>query len=231
MSKHPIRTVLFDLDGTLADTAPDLAFALNSVLEECGRKTLSFDVIRPIVSHGTNALIYLGFELEPEDEGFTEIRDRLIDIYRDNIARETRLFPGMDDVLETLEAQGLKWGIITNKPGFLTDPLVQALGIYERAICVVSGDTTAHSKPHPEPMHYAATIADTDPEYCLYIGDAKRDIEAGLNAGMKTVAALFGYISEHESPSDWGAHASIAAPLDLLRLLKLQRPQPTEATA
>ncbi len=230
MTTFHIRTVLFDLDGTLADTAPDLAFALNTVLEECGRRPLSYDVIRPIVSNGTNALVYLGFELYPEDRGFSAIRDRLIEVYSENIARETTLFPGMNDVLEAIENRGLKWGIVTNKPGYLTDPLVKALGIYERASCVVSGDTTAHSKPHPEPMLYAAAASGTTPEHCIYVGDAKRDIEAGLNANMVTVAALFGYISEHEVPSEWGAHSKIHSPTDLIHLLKLHRTPEPEAS-
>ncbi|MFC1748579.1 HAD family hydrolase [Pseudomonadota bacterium] len=221
MTRKKIRTVLFDLDGTLADTAPDLAFALNSVLEELGRRPLSYDVIRPIVSHGSNALIYLAFELDPGDEGFDPIRDRLLEIYSSNIARETSLFPGMDTVLETLESHGINWGVVTNKPGYLTDPLMKALGLYDRASCVVSGDTTSKCKPHPEPMHYAALMVGSEPAQCLYIGDAKRDIEAGRNAGMPTLAALFGYIGDHDSPDEWGADASINAPLEILERLKL----------
>lgn len=229
MTRKKIRTVLFDLDGTLADTAPDLAYALNTVLEECGRHPLSYDVIRPIVSHGTNALIYLGFELEPNDEGFDAIRDRLLEIYSANIARETNLFPGMETVLSTLEAHGISWGVVTNKPGYLTDPLMKALNLYERAGCVVSGDTTSKSKPHPEPMFYAALMIGCEPEQCLYVGDAQRDIEAGRNAGMPTLAALFGYVGEHDSPQDWGADASIDSPLDILKRLKLTYKPQTRA--
>ena len=221
MTLKKIRTVLFDLDGTLADTAPDLAYALNSVLDEYGRRPISYDVIRPIVSHGTNALLYLGFELDPQDEGFDIAKDRLISIYRSNIARKTTLFPGMDKVLDTLESNGLNWGIVTNKPTHLTNPLMKALGLYDRASCIISGDTTSRSKPDPLPMFYAAMKTGSSPEQCLYIGDARRDIEAGLNADMQTVAALFGYISEHDAPETWGAHRTINQPLDILKLLEL----------
>ncbi len=229
MTSDKIRTVLFDLDGTLADTAPDLAYALNSVLDEYGRRPLSYDVIRPVVSHGTNALIYMGFELDPQDEGFNTIRDRLLNIYLSNIARETTLFPGMDTVLDTLESNGMNWGVVTNKPRRLTTPLMKAMGLHDRASCIVSGDTTSRSKPDPLPMFYAAMMIGTAPEQCLYIGDARRDIEAGLNADMQTAAALFGYISEHDAPDTWGAHHSINQPLDILNLLDLSGKPLTEA--
>ena len=211
-----LRTVLFDLDGTLADTAPDLAFALNTVLEEQGRHTLSYDVIRPIVSHGANALIYLGFELDPGDTGFEDIRQRLLDVYRDNIAQETRLFPGMEEVLSKIEQRGLSWGVVTNKPSWLTEPLLQALGLDERAACVVSGDTTANSKPHPEPMLFASQMVGAEVNECLYVGDAKRDIDAGKNAGMKTLTALFGYIGDHDNPEQWGADGMINEPNEII---------------
>lgn len=214
-----VRTVLFDLDGTLADTAPDLADALNMVREHNCLNPLSFDVIRPIVSHGTNALIYLGFELDPGDEGFDPIREQLLDAYLDNIATKTRLFPGMAEVLDTLEAEGLNWGVVTNKPSWLTEPLMQKLGLAQRAACIVSGDTTAKCKPDPEPMLFACRMAGSRGDQCLYVGDAERDIVAGRRAGMKTLAALFGYISEHEHPAQWGADGTIDQPRDILTWL------------
>lgn len=177
--------VLFDLDGTLADTAPDLAFALNTLLHEEGKKTLPYEDIRPAASHGSVALLKLGFDLSPEDDKFKSLQQRFIELYQDNIDRETALFEGMEEVINKLEANNISWGIITNKPAFLTDPLVAKLGLVKRAACVVSGDTTAHSKPHPAPMLHACKLINHDPNDCLYIGDAKRDIEAGKNARMK----------------------------------------------
>ncbi len=214
--QNQVRTVLFDLDGTLADTGPDLAYALNTVLDEYGRRTLSYDVIRPIVSHGANSLIYLGFELDPEDDGFADIKERLLEIYLDNIANETTLFPGIEALLTELERRGLNWGIVTNKPSWLTEPLLKALNISERAACIVSGDTTANSKPHPEPMLFASQLTGSKAHECLYIGDAKRDIDAGRSAGMTTLAALFGYIGEHDTPADWGADGMINEPAEIL---------------
>ncbi len=214
-----VRTVLFDLDGTLADTAPDLADALNIVLDEQGRHTLSYDVIRPIVSHGAAALIYLGFELEDGDDGFDEIRNRLLDVYRENIARKTRLFPGMDEVLNTLEARGMAWGIVTNKPSWLTEPLLRELNLDSRAACIVSGDTTSRKKPDPMPMHFACSLVGCEAHECIYVGDAQRDIEAGKRAGMPTLAALFGYIGDHDHPADWGADAMINSPQEILSWL------------
>jgi phosphoglycolate phosphatase len=217
---HPaakgIRIVLFDLDGTFADTAQDLAFALNQTLEMHGRKPLPFEQIRPVVSHGGIALIRLGFGMEPEEKGFDPIRQDLLRIYRENIARETRLFDGMDQVLEQLEHRGMRWGIVTNKPSWLTDPLMEALGLSERAACIISGDTLNNRKPHPEPILYACELAGGTAAECLYVGDAERDIEAGRNAGTATLTALFGYIGDEDQPENWGADATISDPAEIL---------------
>jgi N-acetyl-D-muramate 6-phosphate phosphatase len=209
--------VLFDLDGTLVDTAPDLAFALNSLLLEQGQEPLAYEDIRPAASHGSIALLKLGFDLSPEDDNFKSLQQRFIELYQDNIDRETTLFEGMEEVITKLEANNISWGIITNKPAFLTDPLVEKLGLAERAACVVSGDTTAHSKPHPAPMLHACVLINHDPHDCLYIGDAKRDIEAGKNARMKTITARWGYLSEHDKPENWQADAIIDHPSEILQ--------------
>ncbi len=216
-ANQQLKTLLFDLDGTLVDTAPDLAYALNCVLEEQGRRPLAFELLRSMVSHGANALIYLGFELTPKDEAFMAIRDRLLEIYRKNIARESQLFEGMQQVLDKIESTGLQWGVVTNKPGWLTLPLMAALDLEQRAACIVSGDTTKHSKPHPEPMLLAATMANSKNSECLYIGDAKRDIEAGQRAGMRTLVALFGYLGESDNPEQWQASGMVKRPIDILR--------------
>ncbi len=213
-----IKTVLFDLDGTLADTAPDLAYALNAVLTEQGRPSLSLDTIRPAASHGGMALVRCGFgERHPEEEA---LRLRLLDIYQANIARETRLFPGMTEVLAGIEAGGLKWGVVTNKPAWLSEPLLDALGLSQRAACIVSGDTCEQSKPHPQPILHACRQIGAEARECLYVGDAERDIEAGRRAGTHTLAALFGYIGESDRPQDWGADALIAHPGEILAWLE-----------
>ena len=214
-----IRTVLFDLDGTLADTAPDLAYALNGLLQERGRATLPYDVLRPIASHGAKGLIGRGFGLTPQDADYAGLRQRFLDLYAANLVRETRLFPGITPLLEALRARGLRWGIVTNKPRFLTDPLVEQLGLHKDAACVVSGDTTANSKPHPEPLLYACRECGSTPAQCLYVGDAARDIEAGRVAGMQTLVALFGYISRDDNPHTWGANGMINEPLEILEWL------------
>lgn len=219
MPSSRIRTVLFDLDGTLLDTAPDLAYALNETLRAFGKEPLPYATIRPVVSHGGIALIRLGFDLGPEDEGYQPRREFLLDTYRRNIARETRPFAGMDALLDTLERQGLNWGVVTNKPAWLTEPLLQELNLYERAAVVVSGDTLNERKPHPAPMLLACERAGSQAHECLYVGDAKRDIEAGHNAGMATLVALFGYIGDADDPHAWGADALVETPEDILHWL------------
>jgi 2-phosphoglycolate phosphatase len=212
-----IMTVLFDLDGTLADTAPDLGYALNTLLGEHSKQPLPYETIRPVASHGAAALIELGFDIAHTDARFKPLRERFLEIYRANLARETRLFPGMRELLDALAARNINWGIVTNKPANLTDPLVEQLGLMDEAVCRVSGDTTANRKPHPEPMLHASQLAGSQPKECLYIGDAARDIEAGKAAGMKTLVALFGYIGEHDQPQTWGADGMIDTPAEILR--------------
>jgi phosphoglycolate phosphatase len=211
----PIRTVLFDLDGTLADTAPDLAFALNQVLIEQGRDPLPFETIRPVVSHGGQALTRLGFDLDPEHPDFPPLYQRLLDIYRDNIARETALFPGMAELLDSIEQHDMNWGVVTNKPGWLTDPLMEGLGLTGRAACIVSGDTCENRKPHPESILHGCQLAGSEAHQCVYIGDAERDIEAGNRAGMPTIVALFGYIADTDTPETWGADTLLATPASI----------------
>lgn len=217
--KNQFRTVLFDLDGTLLDTAPDLANALNSTLQSRGRQPLPFDIIRPVVSHGGNALIELGFGLRPGDPDFETIRQQLLDFYQANIAQHTRLFPGMEEVLGYIESNGLNWGVVTNKPGWLTEPLMDALDLTRRAAGIVSGDTLSERKPHPAPLLHACKLVGSEPQHCLYVGDAERDIQAGHNAGMTTLVALFGYILESDRPETWGGTALIRRPQDILAWL------------
>jgi phosphoglycolate phosphatase len=218
-----IRAVLFDLDGTFADTAPDLAYALNETLRRFGCSPLPFAMIRPHVSHGATALVRLGFGLEPGTEPFEVRRQVLLDVYAANLCRDTRPFDGIPALLDALEANGLRWGIVTNKPAWLTEPLMLAMGLAARAGCIVSGDTTPNRKPHPEPILHACVRLAVDPADCVYVGDAERDIEAGRRAGTATLAATFGYLQDHEDPSQWGADALVDDPLDLLAWLGLPR--------
>lgn len=211
-----IRGVLFDLDGTLADTAPDLAYTLNTLLIENDLSPLPFEKIRPVVSHGATALLHLGFNHNSNNPLFESLRQRFLDIYRLNLANETRLFPGMNELLNILEQRGMKWGVVTNKPAWLTEPLMAKLDLQDRAACIVSGDSTANRKPHPEPMLHACRQIDILAQHCLYVGDAQRDIEAGRQAGMKTLVALFGYISDNDNPSQWQADGAINQPMEIL---------------
>lgn len=218
MSTH-IRTVLFDLDGTLADTAPDLAWALNQLLKEQGCAPLPFETIRPVVSHGGLALIKLGFGIDEQAPVFQALRERLLAIYRENIARETCLFDGMHELLTRLEETGLNWGVVTNKPAWLTEPLLDALGLSQRSATTISGDTLPQRKPHPAPMLLACRQAGSEPAQCLYLGDAERDVQAGRKAGMRTLIAGFGYLGEQDQPQSWGADGIIGHPLELLDYL------------
>lgn len=207
-----VRTVLLDLDGTLADTAPDLAYALNELRAEQGRAPLPYTAIRPVVSHGSTALLRLGFSDISDDGAFAALRQRLLTLYGEHIARATTLFAGMDEVLHYVERHGLRWGVVTNKPAFLTEPLMAALGLATRAACMVSGDTTAYCKPHPEPLLHACRTVGSSAAECVYIGDAERDIRAGRAAGMRTLAATFGYLGADDRPDSWGADALVERP-------------------
>ena len=218
------RGVLFDLDGTLADTAPDLADALNHVLARHGREPLPFETIRAVVSHGGAALIRLGFAITPDSPDFDAKRQQLLDYYERNLCRRTRLFDGMDEVLATIEQHNIAWGIVTNKPAWLTDPLMSALGLESRARSIISGDTCGRSKPHPEPILCACDRMGIAPAACVYVGDAERDIASGRAAGTATVAALYGYLRAQDEPQQWMADAHIEAPRELLALLRLALP-------
>jgi len=210
------RAVLFDLDGTLADTAPDMADALNRLRGEQGLGPLPYPVIRPRVSHGGVALVRLGFGLEPDDPRFEPLLLRFRDLYRADLASRTRLFDGMEGLLGELEGRGLPWGIVTNKPAWLTGPLLEAMGLDRRAGCIVSGDTTAHAKPHPAPMQHATGTLGVDPRHCIYVGDAERDIQAGRSVGMVTLIAGFGYLGDDDIPGEWGADGRIEHPAEIL---------------
>lgn len=215
------QAVLFDLDGTFADTAPDLGAALNHVRSLYKLPPLPLEITRLQASHGSAGLIKLGFNLEPDAAEFPALREAFLAHYSANLCAHTTLFPGMAELVDTLEQRGLPWGIVTNKPQRFTLPLMQALGYDQRAACLVSGDTCAHAKPHPEPLLFAAKSIGVAAQNCLYLGDDKRDIEAGRAAGMKSVIALFGYTDPKADLKTWQADAAIDSPLDLIDHLKL----------
>jgi N-acetyl-D-muramate 6-phosphate phosphatase len=218
----PLAAVLLDLDGTLLDTAPDLALALNTLRIEQHLAPLAFPSIRPHVSNGANAVVRVGFP-QADPARFEALRARFLELYRAQLVVETQLFPGFAEVLSQLESHGVPWGVITNKPRWLTEPLLQQLGLFERAGCVLSGDSLAVRKPDPLPLLTAAQRLDVDPVRCLYLGDALRDIQAARAANMVALGASFGYIGEHEDVKDWPVTAWIDEPIELLAWVGLER--------
>ncbi len=214
-----MSVILFDLDGTLVDTAHDLGMALNIQLERHGKPTLPHEVIRPVASHGSRGLLELGFNLSPADSNFLTMREEYLAIYEDVLTHSPVLFEGMQTVLESIENNGQQWGIVTNKPKRFTTPIMQAMQLDKRAACVISGDDAPRPKPYPDTLLMACNLIKTQPENCIYVGDAARDIEAGQAAGMRTAVALYGYLSEFDTPARWGADFMVAQPLDILELL------------
>ena len=218
-SDLPISCMLFDLDGTLVDTAPDLVNALNAVLHQEGLTPYPLDQIRPTVSHGTMAMLNHAFGNSQPEIDFKRRQQVFLDYYLANICVQSQLFTGMSLLLNTLQTKGIPWGVVTNKPHYLTVPLMRALGLVEQASSIVSGDTLSVAKPHPEPLLLAAQQCGVNPTECLYIGDAQRDIIAGQRAGMRTVVAQYGYLSAADLVEDWQADFRIQTPLELLRFI------------
>jgi len=216
-----IKAVLFDLDGTFADTAPDLAAALNHTRAMRNLPPLPLAALRPQASHGSRGLLRTGFGIEPEHPDYDTLRDIFLDYYANNICVHSQLFGGTAELIATLEQRGIKWGIVTNKPHRYTVPLMQALGYADRAACLVSGDTCTHPKPHPEPLLKACEIIGVTPAQCLYLGDDLRDMQAANAAGMRGIIANYGYVSAEASVENWNAHGSIDKPTELLGLIPL----------
>jgi 2-phosphoglycolate phosphatase len=227
MNEVAIDAVLFDLDGTLLDTAPDMAAALNALRIEENEPPIPFAEIREHVSHGGTALVRLGFP-EARDDEFERLRMRLLKLYRQDIPRETRLFEGLESVLDELERTHVPWGVVTNKPGWLTEPLLAALDLASRAGCVVSGDTLSERKPHPLPLLHAARLMGLEPLRCLYVGDAERDMRAARAAGMRTLIARYGYLGASDRPQDWQADGMVDRPADILAWMQATAPRQTE---
>jgi len=220
MLKTDLTTILFDLDGTLLDTAQDLINALNRVLAKHDRDTLSYQTLRPIVSQGGSALICAGFKITREHANFNSYLQQFLQCYRENLTQTTQPFPGVLVTLDYLRSRNLTWGIVTNKPAWLTEPLVNAIDFKHPPACVVSGDTVAKSKPHPDSLWHACELLTCKNSDCVYIGDAHKDIIAGKEAGMHTLIARYGYISQDEKLDAWGADGIIDQPEGLIRWLE-----------
>jgi phosphoglycolate phosphatase len=212
------RAILFDLDGTLADTAPDLAAAVNWLRTQRGLEPTPYSVLRPTASAGARGMIGAAFGLAPGDDGYEELRLAWFDRYQSAMAVHSSLFGGVAELLDGIRTAGMDWGIVTNKPSRFTDPLIPQIGL-THAGCIVSGDTTGFSKPHPAPLLEGARRLGLAPEDCWYVGDDQRDVEAGRAAGMVTVACAWGYCGAID-PATWGADYLLDTPTDLLELLR-----------
>ncbi|SFP83019.1 phosphoglycolate phosphatase [Nitrosomonas cryotolerans] len=214
-----IKAVLLDLDGTVADTAPDLGHALNRQRSLRGLAPLPMTLIRTEASAGARGLLRLGFNIQPDDAHYEGIREEFLNFYSERLCHDTILFSGMSALLDQLDARSLPWGIVTNKPSRFTHPLMQQLGLHQRAACIISGDETAHSKPHPEPLLVASRKLMVTPAECIYLGDDIRDVKASLAAGMEPIIARYGYLGNTHPPETWGAKYLIDHPQDLLNYL------------
>ncbi len=214
-----MRAVFFDLDGTLADTAPDLGRALNRLRAERGLEPLPLGIMRAHASSGARGLLKAGFGSTPESEGYDALRDRFLELYAENLCVDTRLFDGIPELLSTIDARPLPWGIVTNKAKRFTEPLLRALAVGHRAACIVSGDSTPHIKPHPAPLLEAAMLLALPAGDCIYVGDDLRDVQAARAAGMRFAAAGWGYLGDGADPHAWGADAVIPYPRELLNFL------------
>jgi phosphoglycolate phosphatase len=219
MMRAACRAVLFDLDGTLIDSAPDLGAAADKMRTDRGLPSLDLSLYRPMAGAGARGMLNIAFGLTPEDPDFMAMREEFFRNYEQAMTVRTYIFEGVIELIAQLQSRGLPWGVVTNKSSRFTDPLTQMMPLFESAGAIVSGDTTPHAKPHPEPLFEAARRMQLDPAHCWYVGDDARDIVAGRAAGMKTVAATYGYLGEVSDLSRWEADLQIDSPLDLLKWL------------
>jgi N-acetyl-D-muramate 6-phosphate phosphatase len=219
--RHDVSAVLFDLDGTLVDSAPDLAGAANELRARHQRPPLPFAALRPMVGAGARGMLGVAFGITPGEPGFDALREEFLALYEARMLRETQVFATMQPVLVQLEAAGVRWGIVTNKHERFAWPVIRGLGLDRRAAALVAGDTTPHAKPHPAPLLEAARQAGVTPGACIYVGDDLRDIQAGRAAGMPALAAAWGYLGQGEDIDDWAADAVLSQPADLLNWLDL----------
>ena len=217
------EAVLFDLDGTFADTAPDLGGALNQLLLEQGRDPLGMEKLRPHVSSGARGMIGAGLGITPADPEYLELQQRFLAIYQEALCVGTRLFEGMAEHLDELEAHGIPWGIVTNKSQRFAIPLMEGLGLRQRSACIVCGDSAQRAKPHGHPMQLASAVIGIAAADCIYVGDDERDVISGRAAGMTTIVAAWGYLGTGRPPATWGADAIAASPQDILGIAAANR--------
>ncbi|MCO5101039.1 MAG: HAD-IA family hydrolase [Burkholderiaceae bacterium] len=215
----PLRAVFFDLDGTLADTAADLVAPVQSMRQERGLAPLPFEALRPYASMGARGLLLGGLGVERDAPAFEALRDEFLQRYEAAMNVHTCLFPGISEVLDALDRAAIPWGVVSNKIERLVRPILGSLGVLDRAVCAIGGDTTGFAKPHPEPLLHGARIAGVEASACVYVGDDLRDIVAGRAAHMRTVAAAYGFCGEASPPHSWGADALVHEPRELLALL------------
>ena len=214
-----VQAVLFDLDGTLIDSAPDLGAAADKIRTDRGLPALPYELYRPMAGAGARGMLQVALDMLPDHPDFEPAKEEFLTNYQNCLTQRTQAFPGVAELLLSLRAKQLVWGIVTNKSKRFTEPLVEAMPLLAQAHTVISGDTTPHAKPHPEPLFEAARRLGVDPQRCVYVGDDERDVVAGLAAGMGTVAATYGYLGQKAEVSAWGAHAHIDLPVQLLQLL------------
>ncbi|RYX93815.1 MAG: HAD family hydrolase [Comamonadaceae bacterium] len=213
------RAVLFDLDGTLIDSAPDLGAAADKMRLDRGLPSLAYENYRPMAGAGARGMLGVAFDMTPEHADYPAMREEFFLNYEGCMTQRTFAFDGVADLIGELVSRHLPWGVVTNKSKRFAEPLTRAMPLFATAGAVVSGDTTPHAKPHPEPLFEAARRLGLEPGDCIYVGDDERDIVAGLAAGMGTVAATYGYLGKQADTAAWGAHAQINSPLALLKLL------------
>lgn len=205
-----IDAVLFDLDGTLADTAPDFGGALNRMLIRHQRLPMAFGELRHHITNGSRAMIQVGFEMRGDEPEFDDLRTELLDEYLSKVHEHTALFPGIEELLQNLEARKTPWGVVTNKPSRFTNPLLKSMGITSRAGCIVSADEVARAKPFPDPIVRGCEIIGVTPGNCVYVGDDLRDVEAAHAAGMRVIGVRWGYIAPDDDPETWGADVLVS---------------------
>lgn len=214
------RAILFDLDGTLIDSAPDLGAAADKMRLDRGLESLPYESYRPMAGAGARGMLGVAFGLAPEHPDYPAMKEEFFFNYERCMTQRTFAFDGVAELIAQLDARGLQWGVVTNKSARFAEPLTRTMPLFATARAVVCGDTTPHAKPHPEPLYEAARRLGFEPARCIYVGDDERDIVAGLAAGMGTVAATYGYLGKQADTSQWGADAAINSPLALLQLLR-----------